>query len=78
MPSWAFCKPQTSIACIRKVHVGIVNSVVHHPNTQSASVLVKCSVGHVNVSQIYYYCWPVFFSNFLKRTFDLGYDINSF
>jgi hypothetical protein len=51
-PSWAFRKPQSSFACIRKVHVGIVNSVVHHPNTQSTSILVKCSVGHVNVSRV--------------------------
>jgi hypothetical protein len=52
LPSWAFRKPQSSFACIRKVHVGIVNSVVHHPNTQSTSILVKCSVGHVNVSRV--------------------------
>jgi hypothetical protein len=38
LPSWAFHKPQTSFACIWKVHVGIVNSVVHHPNTQSVSL----------------------------------------
>jgi hypothetical protein len=45
LPSWAFHKPQTSFACIWKVHVGIVNSVVHHPNTQSVSFLLSAVLG---------------------------------
>jgi len=69
LPSWPFGKPQTSFACIRKVHVGIVNSVVHHPNTQSVSFLLSAVLGMLMLARYahgiqqhkHIYYWHFFF-----------------